>query len=157
MDDCYTIRQAKPDDAPHLSELALRSKAHWQYANSVIEASRDVLTITPHDVQKRHFYVLEDHHQHQLIGFYGFADLEDGAVDLEFLFIAPEAIGQGYGTFLWHHAVETARDLGFQEMFIDSEPGAEPFYKNMGAVRIGQCESPVQPGQMLPLLHYSLG
>jgi len=154
MEDCCTIRRAAPSEAQTLTEIALRSKAYWNYASTVIEASRRDLTISPLDIESKPFYVLEvnDH----IEGFYGLSMLEDNAVDLEYLYIHPDTIGKGYGKMLWRHAIEQASSLGYDEVFIDSEPDAEEFYRAMGAVRIGQSASPVQPGQMLPLLHFSI-
>ena len=154
MDDPCTIRPAVPDEAHHLTDIALRSKSHWKYANTVIEASRTTLTISTEDITSRPFFVLEV--ENGIAGFYGLSNLADGAVDLEYLYIDPNFIGIGYGKLLWQHAIDQAKLLGFEEMFIDSEPGAEEFYRAMGAVRIGQSTSPVQPGQLLPLLQFSL-
>ena len=42
-------------------------------------------------------------------------------------------------------------------MSIQSDPYAEGFYLAMGAVRVGELESTVTPGRMLPLLRFDLG
>lgn len=155
MTGLLTIRPAHADEASQLSNLALRSKAYWDYSPGFVEAHRDDLTITPEYIETYPVYVLED--DGQIIGFYGLHDLDDGAVDLEYLFVDPEAIGGGYGRKLWQHAIQTARNHGYRYMFIDSDPYAETFYEAMGAQRIGQSESPVQPGIMQPLMRYTLG
>jgi N-acetylglutamate synthase-like GNAT family acetyltransferase len=72
------------------------------------------------------------------------------------LFVEPAAIGGGRGKRLWQHAVETARQLGFQEIIIGSDPQAEAFYKAMGARRVGEVASIVRAGRMLPLLRFTL-
>jgi hypothetical protein len=41
-------------------------------------------------------------------------------------------------------------------MILQSDPHAEGFYLAMGAQRIGQSESTVTPGRMLPLLRLVL-
>lgn len=154
MNGSLAIRPAQPEEAPNLSSLALRSKAYWDYSPGFIEAHRDDLTITPDYIQSCPVFVLEEHGN--LIGFYALHDLDDGAVDLEYLFVDPEAIGGGYGRKLWQHAVQTAKQFGYRYIFIDSDPYAETFYEAMGAQRIGQSESPVQPGIMQPLMRYTL-
>lgn len=39
---------------------------------------------------------------------------------------------------------------------IDADPNAEPFYRAMGAVRIGATPSGSIPGRELPLLEFTL-
>jgi hypothetical protein len=41
-------------------------------------------------------------------------------------------------------------------MFIASDPFAEPFYRAMGAERIGETPSDAIPGRLIPLLMYAL-
>lgn len=154
MTDPFLIRPARPDEAAALTELALRSKAYWEYAPTLLEAHREDLTLTAEYILTCPVYVLEV--ETHLIGFYALHNLDDGAVELQHLFVDPEAIGGGYGRKLWQHAVQTAKHLGFRYMFIDSDPYAETFYQAMGAQRIGQSESSV-PGIMQPLMRYTLG
>lgn len=53
--------------------------------------------------------------------------------------------------------MDRARRLGFTRLTIDADPNAEPFYRAMGAVRIGAVPSGSVPGRELPLLEVSLG
>ncbi len=154
MAEPFTIRRADPSEAALLSELALKSKAHWNYAPTIIEASRNDLTITPEYIENNFVFVLEA--GDTVMGFYGLQDLEDGAVELEYMFIAPDAIGGGFGRKLWKHAVTISRQHSYQTIFISSDPYAETFYEAMGARRIGQSENPIRPGEMLPLMQYRL-
>ena len=64
----------------------------------------------------------------------------------------PDAIGRGHGRRLWCHAVALARALGAWRMRIESDPFAEPFYRAMGAERIGEAASDAIPGRLIPLL-----
>lgn len=45
------IRPAKPDEAAVISELAIRSKAHWGYGRKFIDACRSELTYQPRQIQ----------------------------------------------------------------------------------------------------------
>ena len=74
---------------------------------------------------------------------------------MEWMFVEPEAIGMGYGRFLWEDALSRARRLGFTELVIESDRFAEPFYLAMGAERIGATPSPVD-GAPLPILRIDL-
>lgn len=47
------IRLARVTEAEILSDLALRSKAHWGYDAEFIEACRDELTVDASEVARR--------------------------------------------------------------------------------------------------------
>ena len=76
--------------------------------------------------------------------------------ELSDLFVDPPFIGTGVGRRLYERACEQARALGFRELLIESDPGAEAFYAHMGAVRIGDSTSSVDPNRKLPLLKATL-
>jgi GNAT superfamily N-acetyltransferase len=88
-------------------------------------------------------------------GFHGLVG-EPPQGHLEWLFVDPDAIGQGLGRLLWNDVLERTRGAGFTELEIESDRFAEPFYFAMGAVRIGATLSPVD-GAELPLLRVRLG
>jgi GNAT superfamily N-acetyltransferase len=149
-----TIRRARPDDAGDISELAVRSKGHWGYDPEFLEACREDLALSPEEIAETAVYVFEGNDG--IAGYYRLMPMQHGAADLDALFVAPEAIGQGIGRRLWEHAVDTAAELGFRELIIQSDPHAEGFYLAMGAIRDGVLESTVSPGRMLPLLRYAI-
>lgn len=146
------IRQAKSFEANLLTELALRSKAHWDYDAQFIEDCRADLTITEEDITSLPFYVLTD--EENIAGFYSLAPW-DGDVELVHLFIEPTFIGKGAGKNLFNHAVDTAKQFGYKKMLIKSDPFAESFYQAMGAIRIGVIASSVREGRELPLMEFS--
>lgn len=150
-----SIRPARPEEAGLLSDLALRSKGHWGYDAEFLERCRDDLTYTTEEVAASTIYVAET--ATGVAGFYCLVPLEPGVALLGDLFVDPAAIGQGVGRRLWEHMVETARGQGYGAVQIQSDPFAEGFYQAMGAVRIGEQQSTVTPGRMLPLLRFSLG
>ncbi len=149
------IRAARPDEAAAISELAVRSKGHWGYNRSFLEACRDDLALSPTEIATSPVYVYEN--DNSLCGFYRLLPAGDHAAELDALFVDPSAIGQGVGRRLWEHAVSTAGALGYRELLIQSDPHAEGFYRTMGAKRIGQSASTVSPGRMLPLLRHEVG
>ncbi|NIQ29145.1 MAG: GNAT family N-acetyltransferase, partial [Acidobacteria bacterium] len=53
-------------------------------------------------------------------------------------------------------AVNRARSLGYERLLVQSDPNAEGFYLRLGAERIGEVPSRVQPGRLLPLLLFPL-
>ncbi|GAA3012924.1 GNAT family N-acetyltransferase [Streptosporangium longisporum] len=143
------IRAARAAEAGALSELAVRSKAHWGYDEEFMAACRDELAVPESEIARLRTTVAE--HDGRVLGF---ATLEGDPPEgsLGMLFVEPDAIGRGVGRRLFEHAVATAADLGFERLTIDADPNAEPFYLAMGAVRIGATPSGSVPGRMLPLL-----
>ena len=153
-DEKVIIRRASPDEARLLSDLALRSKAHWGYTEEFLEACRAELTLSYEYIASSPVFVLEEEGE-KLVGFYGLRQgQEEGEAELLYLFLEPSAINRGYGKLLWGHLVETASRLGFRRILIESDPFAEAFYQAMGARRVGTVASTVSPDRRLPLLHF---
>ncbi|BAD58182.1 GNAT family N-acetyltransferase [Nocardia farcinica] len=143
------IRPGRPDEAELLSDLAVRSKALWGYSDELLASFRSELTLIPDDVAARRTLVAE---RDGVV--LGFVTVEGDAPvgELGMLFVAPEATGAGIGSVLFRRALATARDLGFRTLTIESDPNAEPFYRAMGAVGVGDVESGSVPGRTLPLM-----
>ena len=147
------FRQARPADAAWLTELALRSKAHWGYDSEFVEDCRVALTIDAAEIERAPYFTLLA--EGRPVGFYGLTILAT-AIELSFLFVEPDSIGQGHGRRLFDHAVKSARELGGRHLLIESDPNAEGFYLAMGAERIGELPSPVRREASLPLYRYEL-
>lgn len=147
------MRPARAEEAGALSRLALRSKAHWGYDVTFLEACRPALTFAPHELAARRAMVAEE--LGQVVGFYTLEGMPPVA-DLGNLWVDPTHMRRGVGRRLWEHAVASARAVGFTSMLIDADPYAESFYLAMGAERIGTVSSTVVPGRRLPQLRYRL-
>jgi GNAT superfamily N-acetyltransferase len=143
------LRPARPPEADLLSELALRSKGYWDYDQVFLDSCRAELTIRPGEVPGRCIVVAEA--AGQILGFYS-VDGHPPVGELGNMWVEPEWIGTGVGRRLWQHAMTTAQKAGFIALRIGSDPGAEGFYRAMGAQRIGTTPSASIPGRMLPLL-----
>src|SRR5688572_8465964 len=89
MVEAHTIRAARDSEAELLSELALRSKAHWGYSPEFIEACRAELSYREEQLRSKHmrFVVLES--AGIVIGFYALARQSGQVVELEALFVEP--------------------------------------------------------------------
>lgn len=148
-----SIRPALPTEAPRLTAIALRSKAHWGYDTAFMEACVAPLTVTAAIIESSPIFVAEE--AGRVLGFYGLTDLGDD-VDLAYMFVEPDFIGRGIGRSLWQHAIEMARVLGYCRLLVASDPYAERFYLAMGADRIGEEPSEVAEGRTLPLLAFPL-
>jgi GNAT superfamily N-acetyltransferase len=143
------VRPARPAEAPAISALALRSKAHWGYDAAFLAACRDDLTIDPAWCDGVRLVVAEDGGT-----LLGYARIAGGppVAELAGLFVDPPAIGHGIGGLLLRHAMRIATGLGVRTLEIDSDPSAEAFYRHAGAVRIGESPSTVDPTRRLPHL-----
>jgi GNAT superfamily N-acetyltransferase len=147
------IRPARVDEAEPLSDLALRSKAHWGYDTDFMERCREPLRVTPAMIDSGQVLVAEA--QGVARGVMALA-ADDGVFEVKLLFIAPEAIGTGVGRALWAEAQRRARAGGYNALLVVSDPFAEGFYLKMGAVRIGVRASEVDAARKLPLMRYEL-
>ncbi|MED0902060.1 GNAT family N-acetyltransferase [Bacillus cereus] len=145
------IRKALLSEANELSELALHSKATWNYSEEFILACKEDLTITEEYIKNNFVYVLEN--DNTKIGFFSFLR-NDNALD--FLYMHPSYKGKGYGKILWEFVIEQAEGLGIKSFTIDSDPNAKGFYLKMGAKLIGETPSTVFKDRLLPLLKYDV-
>ncbi|MFF1674878.1 GNAT family N-acetyltransferase [Streptomyces sp. NPDC058256] len=141
------IRPARAAEAEILSDLALRSKAHWGYDADFLDACRDELTVGASEVARRRATVADD--DGRILGFTTLEGKPPIGV-LGMMFVDPQSIGQGIGRLLFEHTIAAGRDLGFTRLTIDADPNAEPFYRGMGAVRIGDVPSGSIAGRVLP-------
>jgi GNAT superfamily N-acetyltransferase len=148
-----SIRSAHSGEAGALSALALRSKAHWGYDATFIEACRAELTVGPERFGRDVVIVLE--RDDVVRGFYVLAGAGD-AGELDFFYIDPTCIGRGFGALLWRHAVTVARRRGHHRVIIHSDPHAEGFYRAMGARRVGEVPSGSIAGRSLPLMRFEI-
>ena len=147
------IRPAAEHELPKLSNLCLRSKAHWGYDTEFLDACREELTLSPSELVATSVVVAES--GTQLVGI-AQVSVEGTDCDLLKLFVDPDHIGRGFGEALLKWAVQEGRRLGAQRMTIEADPEAEPFYRRMGAQTIGQVPSGSIPGRNLPLLAFQL-
>ncbi|MFF4173140.1 GNAT family N-acetyltransferase [Streptomyces sp. NPDC001744] len=141
------IRPARATEAGVLTDLALRSKAHWGYGAEFLEACREELTVAANEVTRRRAVVAE--REGRVLGFTTLEGEPPTGV-LGMMFVDPRAIGRGIGRLLFEHTVAAGRDLGFTRLMIDADPNAEPFYRAMGAVRTGDVPSGSLTGRVLP-------
>ena len=148
------IRQAHASEAPFLTELTIRSKAHWGYSEAFMAAAIPELEFHREKFLPEFLvYVLQE--DDKRVGFCSLLRMDD-TLELHDLFVDPPHIGQGYGKRLWLHSLRVARERGFKRMTITADPNAEPFYVAQGARRIGEKPSLVEHRRSLPVLEYLL-
>jgi GrpB-like predicted nucleotidyltransferase (UPF0157 family)/GNAT superfamily N-acetyltransferase len=148
-----TIRRATPPESDTLSDLALRSKAHWGYDPEFLATCRAELSVDAADIERLRITVAAV--SGQIVGFYA---LSGGPPEgeLAFLFVEPDRIGTGMGRVLWEHCLATAARVGLSRIRIESDPFAEGFYLAMGALRVGEVPSRSISKRKLPLLSFDM-
>ncbi|MEM1405062.1 MAG: GNAT family N-acetyltransferase [Pseudomonadota bacterium] len=151
MADRLLIRRATPEDAPALSALAFRSKAHWGYSSEFMDACRGELTIGAQQLETRELHAFKALEGDELLGFYALEVLSSEACELDALFVAPEHMGRGVGRALLEHARVQAVSFSASVLVIQGDPHAAAFYEAAGARHVDDRASGSIAGRYLPL------
>lgn len=157
MSKVHTIRRARTEEARHLSGLAFRSKAHWDYPQEFLESCRAELTVDADRLGSAGYQCFVAVRDDIPVGFYTVEDVSDRVFELEALFVEPDYIGTGIGRSLIQHAISLLERQGADRLVIQGDPNASDFYLAAGAHRIGVRESGSVPGRYLPLFEIELG
>lgn len=148
------IRRATACEWQLLSDISYKSEAYWGYEFDYMEKFRSLYQVTEDFVLNNQTYVIEDHNS--VAGFYGLL-VNEKVISLEYFFIEPQSIGRGYGKLLWNHLVDiTCKDLRIHEFVIVTSPQAKDFYIKLGAKFLGEVESILKKGRMIPQLFYKV-
>ncbi|GAA6764780.1 GNAT family N-acetyltransferase [Flavobacterium sp. CGRL1] len=147
------IQRAKTEDYIRLTEITKKSKAYWGYSDEQMEKWNNNLTITIDYIATNSVFNLVD--ENQIIGYYSYIRLENNQVKLDNLFILPEYIGKGFGSFLMNDFLERMRNEKCQKIILDSEPNAEQFYRKIGFTKIGEFETSIK-NRFMPIMEMKL-
>ncbi len=151
----YEIRDALPTEAAILTEISIRSKAHWGYDQAFMDACLDELNITAREIEIDIVRVLKV--DGTVVGYYHSSKIDvRGFYELEAIFIEPANIGKGYGKLLWVDLENTLVSRDARNLVVQSDPNAAEFYKSMGMKLFGERESGSIPGRYLPLLEKTI-
>jgi len=147
------ILKAITEDHILLTEITKRSKAYWGYSEEQIEKWSNNLTVTADYIEKNNVcnLVIEN----KIIGYYSYLKLEENQVKLDNLFILPEYIGKGFGSYLMNDFLERMRNEKCQKIILDSEPNAEQFYQKIGFTKIGEFETSIK-NRFMPIMEMKL-
>ena len=153
------IRPARAGEAPILTELCIRAKAHWGYDATFMVAAAQLLRIREGEIGAGR--VLAALRQGDTAappcGVAAIAPLRRPHwFELSHLFVLPEDFRLGIGRTLFHSAVALARDRGATHISILSDPNAAFFYEKLGARRCGESPSGVERTRMLPLFEFAI-
>jgi GNAT superfamily N-acetyltransferase len=149
-----TVRPARVDEAQLLSELAMRSKAHWGYDGSFMEQCRAELTVTAEAIAKGLTFVFEGNQA--VLGLYTIEQLTSERMEISLLFVEPAFIGHGYGRALIQHAIDSAWSRGAATLEVQGDPNAVDFYQAMGGRQVALRPSASIAGRMLPVFEIDI-
>ncbi|HMF09558.1 MAG TPA: GNAT family N-acetyltransferase [Thermoanaerobaculia bacterium] len=123
------IRRAVLADAPALTRLMQESSAYHGAYRTIL----DGYVVSERQIRASQVYLAE--RNSAVLGFYRLV-LTEAEGELDLMFVADAAQGQGLGTALFRHMREVAGALKCPRVMIVSHPPAESFYLRMGAIRI---------------------
>lgn len=154
MTDTVQFFKAQADELPLLRTIAHRSEAHWGYSRSFMEIFDRKFNIT--EAFLRDHPVYSGKLQEATVGFWGMQNLGTDHPELEYFYIAPEYLGQGYGKVMWQDLTGWCREEGILSFEFVTSPQAVGFYEKMGAAVTGERRSSID-GRRIPFLEYRLG
>lgn len=157
------IRPALPGQGAVLTEVCIRSKAHWGYDPTFMEAAARLLEIRESAIRAGGV----------LVAWRGGSDAPPNGVspcgvavvvplrrpgwcELSHLFVAPESLSLGIGRALFEASVRLAVAQGARNLSILSDPNAAAFYTRLGARLCGEAPSGVERNRMLPLFEFAI-
>ncbi len=149
------IRTATVRDLDALTELAVASKAFWGYDDAFMACMPSRADGHPRTARVAARFASRSR-AGAIAGFHGIA--RDGdEFELAWLFVAPDAMGQGIGAALLADACAITRAAGGTALTIAADPNAVGFYERAGADRAGEIPSDSIAGRVLPRLVLAVG
>lgn len=142
----FLIEDAKVSELTELTELAVRSKSHWNYHPEYITSYRKYFTLTPETSARLRIRTVKANlngSPSKPLGWSGFI-LEEPY--LEHLWIDPKYIGSGLGSLLWSDLIKFAKKSKVTTFQLMSDPYAVPFYEKLGCQDLGPMPSRIENG-----------
>lgn len=151
--DRIKILKALAADAKKLTQLALRSKAYWKYSKEQLESWKEELTVTKEYLQVHHVFkaVKND----IIVGFYTFKNLDPQNIKLDFFFVDPKYINQGFGKILMLDFLDRINTSKHKRVTVLSDPNAQKFYSKFGFRVTKTVESSIK-NRFLPIMEKKL-
>ncbi|ASP33722.1 GNAT family N-acetyltransferase [Labrenzia sp. VG12] len=144
------LRPAKLSDAPALTDILHRAKASWGYTPDLMAEFREHWRITEATIRSLTVTVAEK--DGVAVAFSGVTQQGDDTLLVDFLFVAPEAQGQGIGDLLLTRSEDKAREQGLPRLYLEADAHAGPFYEKRGFTTLSTRPSEMSPGKEIPLM-----
>lgn len=150
------LRPARVAEAGALTELVRRAKASHGYDAAFMERLIGDMVISAVQIAAEPMMVAEV--AGRVVAFAHLMPIDDpDTIYLEDLFVDPEAQKVGVGRVLFNWALAEAGRRGYRWLEWDSDPNAAAFYVKMGGIQIGESESAIFPGRMIPKFRKATG
>lgn len=146
-----SFKPARLEEAETLSDLAIISKGYWGYPQHLLDLWRKDLRIERDFIAGN--IVRTIWLDSRLIGFFGLSISDES--ELEHFWLLPGCIGKGFGKIAFEEVKREFSERGIDSFYIVSDPNAEKFYIDRGAIRIGEVESKPQK-RFLPRLRVEI-
>lgn len=147
------IKRAQRRDALRLTALMHASRAYGGPYATILTG----YSLSTEYVARECVFLAEDADTGALLGFYALLTAVQPP-ELDLLFVADDAQGQGLGRLLVGHMLQQASQAGLSEVTVVSHPPAEGFYLRAGASRTGtrSADPPAVPWER-PELRFTVG
>lgn len=147
------LRPAHTGDAGALTDILHRSKAHWGYSPQQMDAFRSEYRIGPATLHTQDIIVVED--AGRAVAFAG-GLMQGDCLFVDFLFVAPEAMGKALGSLLLQRLIDKARAAGGTRLMLESDHYAKKFYEDRGFKVVSERPSQMSPNGVIPLMEKQL-
>jgi N-acetylglutamate synthase-like GNAT family acetyltransferase/8-oxo-dGTP pyrophosphatase MutT (NUDIX family) len=144
------LRRATNEDVPILTDILHRAKASWGYPDDKMAEFREHWCISEATLKSLHMTVAEI--DGVPVGFSGLTPEGTDTLLVDFLFVAPEAQGQGVGDLLLVRAEDHARENNLSRLYLESDANAGPFYEKRGFRTLTTRPSEMSPGKDIPMM-----
>jgi len=138
------------NDLPAISELGIRSKATWGYSDEVMAVFTEELTHGS-DLITQSLEAIVACADEKIVGYFTLVRNDDDSIELDFMFVIPESMGQGIGTAMMHEAMRLARSHDADCLKLIADPNAVGFYEKFGAKQVSEHQSSI-PGRTIPVM-----
>lgn len=137
------VRLARPDEREALEALQWRASLSNEGDRRSLLANPDAIVLPAEQIVAGQVFVAEL--RGWVAGFAAVLPREDGATELDGLFVEPEQFGNGVGRALVEHAVGWAREKGSLFLHVIGAAPAEGFYHRCGFETLGAAPTRFGP------------
>lgn len=136
------IQKANSNDHELLTQITKKSKAFWGYSEDLLQVWNEALTITQEYINTHQVFTFKV--DDNIVGYYSYILEEEENIKLDNLFLLPQFIGKGFGSFLLTDFLNRIQNQNYKRIYLESEPYAEGFYKKHGFQTIDKVKTAVK-------------
>jgi N-acetylglutamate synthase-like GNAT family acetyltransferase len=133
------VRVALPNEQKELEALQWRASVGNPGDREALLANPEVISVSKEQISNGFVFVA--HIEGAIVGFAGIASREDGNIELDALFVEPDAWRRGIGRSLVNYCVQVAKGKGSSAIHVMGNPHAEGFYRSCGFQAFGTTQT----------------